>query len=63
MGNIMVKEPSLILMEKSMLGNSRSGKDMVKGYTLTLMERSMKGNTRMGKIGTEQDTTRTEISK
>jgi len=38
MGKNMVKEHSLNLMEKSMLGNSRMGKYMVKEHTLGLME-------------------------
>ena len=37
----MVKELSLGLMEKSMLGNRRMGKLMVKEHTLRLMEVSM----------------------
>jgi hypothetical protein len=41
MGNQMVKELTLGLMEQSMKGNGRKGKDMVKEYTLHLMERSM----------------------
>jgi len=41
MGNIMVKEHSLTLMEGSMSGNSRMGRKMVKEHTLTLMDKSM----------------------
>ena len=37
----MVKEHSLTLMEESMWGNSRMGKEMVKEHTLGLMEESM----------------------
>ena len=41
MGNNMVKELTLGLMEESMKGNSRMGNNMVKEHSLTLMERSM----------------------
>ena len=54
----MVKEHSHILLEKSMKGNSRMGKEMVKEPTLGLMEENMLGNSRMGKIGTRQDMTK-----
>ena len=43
--NIMVKGASFHLMETSMKGNSRMGKDMVKEPTLGLMVESMKVNT------------------
>jgi len=38
---MMVKEPKLILMEKSMKGNSRMGKGMVKEHSLLLREVSI----------------------
>ena len=60
MGENMVKEHILILMDKSMWGNTRMGKEMVKEHTLTLMELSMKENGRMMKNGTEKDTTNME---
>ena len=41
MVKVMVKELSLGLMEKSMLGNGRMGKLMVREHTLGLMEVSM----------------------
>ena len=41
MVKVMVKELSLVLMEKSMLGNGRMGKLMVREHTLGLMEVSM----------------------
>ena len=41
MGNIMVKEHSLTLMEESMKGNSRMEFQMVEEHTLGLMEESM----------------------
>ena len=41
MGNIMVKEHILTLMERSMKGNGRMEKNMVKEHTLTLMEKSI----------------------
>tara|TARA_B110000438_G_C15293841_1_gene428060 strand:- start:73 stop:495 length:423 start_codon:yes stop_codon:yes gene_type:complete len=42
------QEHTLGLMETSMLGNSRMGKNMVKEHSLGLMETSMLGNSRMG---------------
>jgi len=45
----MVKELSLGLMGKSMLGNGRKDDHMVKELKHYLMEESMLGNTRMGK--------------
>jgi len=41
MGYMMVKEQILFLMEESMLGNTRRGKEMVKEHSLSLMERIM----------------------
>ncbi len=38
------------------------GKGMVKEHSLGLMEKSMLGNGRMVELGTEQNTTKTEIS-
>jgi len=38
MGHHMVKEHTLGLMNRSMLGNSRRGKGMVKEHKLPLME-------------------------
>jgi len=58
----MVMGHILSQMERSMLGNSRMGKNMVKEHELSLMEESMWGNTRMIKDGTEQNTTKTETS-
>ena len=43
----MVKEHSLHLMETSMKGNGRMGKNMVKEHTLGMMEKSMLENSRM----------------
>ena len=57
----MVKEHSLGLMEKSILGSSRMGNFMVKGHTLGLMDKSMKENLRMGKNGMVQYMTMTEL--
>ncbi len=48
-GKEMVKEHSLGLMDKSMLGNSRTVQDMVKEHSLGLMDKSMLGNSRTGK--------------
>ena len=53
MGNIMVKEHSLGLMEISMLEDIGMGKRMVKDLTLTLMEESMRVDTGMMNLGTE----------
>ena len=47
MGNQMVKEHTLTMMEKSMLENGRMGKNMVKEHTLIIMGLSMWGD---GKI-------------
>ena len=63
MENLMVMENSLGLMGKSMLGNGRIEKGMVKEHKRGQMEENMLENTTMVKLGTEQDTTRTETSK
>ena len=62
MENQLVKELLLGLMETSMWGNSRMGKNMVKGHTLNLREGSMKENGRMEKDGTEHSMTKKEKS-
>ena len=59
----MDREPSLFVMETSMLGDSIMGKNMVKEHTLTLMDSSMLGSSRMGEIGTPLNTTKTETSE
>ena len=41
MGNIMVNEPILGLMEENMKGNTRTEKDKVKGHTLFPVEISI----------------------
>tara|TARA_B100001971_G_scaffold162936_1_gene153290 strand:- start:308 stop:433 length:126 start_codon:yes stop_codon:yes gene_type:complete len=41
MGNFMVKEHSLYLLERGMLGNTGMGKGLVKEHSLYLMEKSM----------------------
>ena len=46
--NQMVREYTLGLMEESMKGNSRMGKNMVKEYGLLLMEEKLSGNGRRG---------------
>ena len=64
----MVKELEHYLMEESMLGNTRMGKEMVKEHSLSLiealslMEENMKGNGRMETLGTEYYTTKRETS-
>jgi len=63
MGNKMVKERKLTLVEVCMLVNGRMGENMVKEHTLNmvlsfiLMGENMWGNTRMGKNGMEHITT------
>ena len=52
MGNHMVNEYSLYLMDKSILGNGRMDYKMDKVHTLPLMEKSILGNGRMGESGT-----------
>ena len=49
MVNKMVKVHTLILVDLSMLGNTRMGTRMVKELTLGLVDLSMLGNTRMVK--------------
>ncbi|MDP6250028.1 MAG: hypothetical protein QGH26_04350 [Candidatus Pacebacteria bacterium] len=44
------------------VGEWKDNKNTVKEHTLLLMETGLKGNGRMVKHGTEQDTTKTEIS-
>ena len=60
MGNIIVKEHTLGLMEKSMLGNTRMDYQMVREHTLYLMEKSILGNSRIINLGSSQNTTKTE---
>ena len=63
MGNLMAMGDSLGQMGYSMMVNGRKENGMVKEHKLGQMEESMLENTRMVKLGTEQDTTRTETSK
>ena len=58
--NNMVKELEHYLMEESMLGNTRMGKDMVKEHTLITMGENMKGNGNMIYHGSGHNMTKTE---
>ena len=60
MGNIIVKEHTLGLMEKSMLGDTRMDCQMVREHTLYLMEKSILENSRIINLGSSQNTTKTE---
>ena len=53
MGNEMVKEHTLTIVETSMWEVGRMGNEMVKEQRLSMMEESMLGITRMGNSGTE----------
>ena len=62
MGNIIVKEHTLGLMEKSMLGNTRMDCPMVREHTLYLMEKRILENSRIINLGTGHITTKKETS-
>ena len=61
MENEMVREHTLGLMGKSMLGNTRMGNQMVKEHKLSLMDGNMWEVGRMEKNGMEQFIEKMEI--
>jgi len=62
MGNEMVKEHTLTIVETSMWEVGRMGNEVVKEQRLSLREENMLGNTRMGNSGTEYFMKITETS-
>ena len=63
MGNIMVKEHTILKMEVSMSGNGRMINTTVKVHGLEKgngKDKNMQGNIRMGKNGTGNSMTKTE---